>query len=405
MNKTHTFLEEVGERMPSAYKHFLHQAFLSLDEFASQLADVLSCPVTIENLNHELVAYSQHGEGADAARISTIISRKVPDHLIQRFWKEGIMEALHASSEPVAIQNMQDVGLGPRVALSIRNQKGSVIGYIWVSETRRSLTLDEKQWLKRVATKASTLLQKEGRAGQNSSDMERLWRLLTGTFSESDIPPELHREGIRGCVLILDAIEEKKSAHFQRLLTEKRFLSIVDGARMIILVLGQDVIEEVTILVKAVSVSCVYACGNPTDMGAGLSRSYEQALRLLLLKERFTKQLETAIFYYESGPLRYIPAYEEESRASDCHPALSILLAYDHVHHTSLLQTLAIYVQEGGHMMRTAEKLHIHPNSLQYRLKRISELTDVQLKSSLERTGLLLDLHQQSWLHLWKTHK
>ena len=55
--------------------------FDSLEEFADRVSDVLKCPVTIEDANHRLIAYSAHDDYTDPARTATIISRRVPEKI------------------------------------------------------------------------------------------------------------------------------------------------------------------------------------------------------------------------------------------------------------------------------------------------------------------------------------
>lgn len=55
--------------------------------------------------------------------------------------------------------------------------------------------------------------------------------------------------------------------------------------------------------------------------------------------------------------------------------------------HAELLVTLATYTEEGGRRTETAKRLHIHPNTLDYRLRRIRELTGVD---PVERDGAQL---------------
>jgi DNA-binding PucR family transcriptional regulator len=42
-----------------------------------------------------------------------------------------------------------------------------------------------------------------------------------------------------------------------------------------------------------------------------------------------------------------------------------------------LVETLTAHVQEGGRRTDTAKRLHVHPNTLDYRLRRIREITGV----------------------------
>ena len=76
---------------------------------------------------------------------------------------------------------------------------------------------------------------------------------------------------------------------------------------------------------------------------------------------------------------------EGESLGLYCHPALSLLSRYDHENGGDLYHTLETYLECDCSVKKTAEKLYIHRNSLNYRLERIQELTRIQLDSSHTR--------------------
>src|SRR3954454_301471 len=94
-------------------------AFDSLDEFADLISEVLQCPITIEDANHRLLAYSTHDDRTDPARIATIIGRRVPEKVINALWKEGVIPALLSNRDPIRVKTVDDIGLGNRVAISV----------------------------------------------------------------------------------------------------------------------------------------------------------------------------------------------------------------------------------------------------------------------------------------------
>ncbi|WP_252314065.1 hypothetical protein [Sinobaca sp. H24] len=65
--------------------------FQSLEEFADYISGILGGPVTIEDAGHRLLAYSTHSDYSDEARVSTIMSRRVPENVISRLWKDGVI--------------------------------------------------------------------------------------------------------------------------------------------------------------------------------------------------------------------------------------------------------------------------------------------------------------------------
>ena len=62
--------------MTKPIKDPFKENFDTLEEFADRISEVLNCPITIEDANHRLLAYSTHDERTDQARIATIIGRK-----------------------------------------------------------------------------------------------------------------------------------------------------------------------------------------------------------------------------------------------------------------------------------------------------------------------------------------
>ena len=74
------------------------------------------------------------------------------------------------------------------------------------------------------------------------------------------------------------------------------------------------------------------------------------------------------------------------------HPAIGILKKYDEGSETQLLETLRTYVRCGCRQAEAADKLHIHLNTLKYRLRRITELSGVDFKDYDEMLYIQLSL-------------
>ncbi|MFF2143957.1 PucR family transcriptional regulator [Kitasatospora sp. NPDC058190] len=83
--------------------------------------------------------------------------------------------------------------------------------------------------------------------------------------------------------------------------------------------------------------------------------------------------------------LRGIPA---EVTAAFHTRLLAPLTAHDEQNGVSLLGTLAVFLDHDGSWARTAESLHIHVNTVHYRIRRIEELTGRDLARLRDRTDL-----------------
>ena len=58
---------------------------------------------------------------------------------------------------------------------------------------------------------------------------------------------------------------------------------------------------------------------------------------------------------------------------------LDRLVAHDRQRDTDYVTTLRIYIDSFGDMRSAAELLHLHPNSLRYRIKRLTEIGGLDL--------------------------
>lgn len=71
---------------------------------------------------------------------------------------------------------------------------------------------------------------------------------------------------------------------------------------------------------------------------------------------------------------------------------MGALAAYDRKHGGGLVQTLETYVRRNYCLNETAEELHLHPNSVKYRLRKIEELCGVDLRDSEDLMNLQVAL-------------
>jgi PucR C-terminal helix-turn-helix domain/GGDEF-like domain len=77
---------------------------------------------------------------------------------------------------------------------------------------------------------------------------------------------------------------------------------------------------------------------------------------------------------------------------------LAPVVGYDRTHRSELVATLRAYLEAGAALTRSAGLLHVHPNTVVYRLRRIGELTgrDPSSMPDLQILFLALRLHELS---------
>ncbi|MDL4771851.1 PucR family transcriptional regulator [Actinomadura xylanilytica] len=71
---------------------------------------------------------------------------------------------------------------------------------------------------------------------------------------------------------------------------------------------------------------------------------------------------------------------------------LDPLRGYDEVHRIDLIRTLETFLQHSGSWTRCAEQLHLHVNSVRYRIQRVEELTGRDLSRLEDRVDFFLAL-------------
>jgi DNA-binding PucR family transcriptional regulator len=400
--------------------HKFDRVFDSLEDFVDTVSDVLSCPVTLEDANHQLLAYSSHDDTTDATRISTIIGRRVPEKVVNRFWKDGVIPALNQSDEPLDIDCITEMGLRNRVAVSIRKNH-EVLGYIWVIEVDTKLSDQDKQLLKVAASKAKNLLlqlnlQKKRR---EKNHQELLWQIITGdTSSHEGTSLLLEKVGIRAksLAIMIFKFEEISDTLYRNLMyiiktTSKVTMLIhtIDEDQIICLVSPTNENSEQSDLLHFMETLQLQmkerfdiehmhiGCGYLYDDYSKLTDSYHEAQKVVKLKGSGEAILKRAYFYHELGVYRHLDILLQHEKYLVMNPAILHIKQYDNQHATSLSETLELFLNKDGNMNETAKELHIHVNTLSYRLKRIQEMTNVQLKDPVQRIGLYLDLKLHSF--------
>ncbi|MGI8310453.1 PucR family transcriptional regulator [Saccharopolyspora hattusasensis] len=82
----------------------------------------------------------------------------------------------------------------------------------------------------------------------------------------------------------------------------------------------------------------------------------------------------------------------DELRRSYRQRLLADLIEYDSAHDSGLLRTLRVFLDCSGSWSRCAKRLHVHVNTLRYRIQRIEEITGRDLAEFPSRVDFYLAL-------------
>lgn len=113
---------------------------------------------------------------------------------------------------------------------------------------------------------------------------------------------------------------------------------------------------------------------------AGLAGGFEEA-RQAMLGSIVVAGTPSVVGYEELGAYKYLLRIAAEGGARDATvEAVARLAEYDAQRGSSLLQTLEEFLRRRGSISSTSEALFVHPNTLRQRLRRIADLTGIDLR-------------------------
>jgi sugar diacid utilization regulator len=123
------------------------------------------------------------------------------------------------------------------------------------------------------------------------------------------------------------------------------------------------------------------ACREPRE----IARSYEEAHRTIETLRRLGRTGAVSAFS-DLGIHRLLLQVPDLSELRDfADDVLGKLCRDERDRRTEYLATLACYLRENGSPQRAARFLHVHPNTVAYRIKRIEEITGLSLASYTDR--------------------
>ncbi|TQM61670.1 PucR family transcriptional regulator [Humibacillus xanthopallidus] len=386
-----------------------------LDELfalADACAALVDAPVTIEDTQSRVLAYSSTQDVADPARVSTIVGRRVPDEVIASLRGRGVFRRLARSEEPFFVT----AGRGLRARLVVPVRAGTEwLGSIWAvvdEEPAEPVLRSLRQTASVVALHLLRMRSQADLARRVMSD--RLRAVLSGDVVEAEgwLPPPPWRVVVlagahdgpgatAGSPARVDPERELDvwESAARRRSWRQPLLSIVDGVP---LTLVRDapgdsspgtwewllaVVEEVAATTPTATASAGGSVGRPVE----LDRSRREATEVQRLREagRITGTTTTVEHAWAAvTTARALGGIWTEELLGP----VGALQAHDAAHQTAYLETVAAWLDHPGDPREAARTLHVHPNTLRYRMTRMSDVVDLDLHDPETRLALRLQL-------------
>lgn len=378
---------------------------------ADGCAALLDSPVTIEDPQSRVLAYSSRQEHADPTRVSTIVGRRVPTEVLAGLRSRGVFRQLARAREPFWVDAAPDGSLRGRLVVPVRAGRER-LGSIWAvmdqpppDERLRALT----QTASVVALHLLRMRSEADVAGRAMAD--RVREVLTGagehrvTSDGVPVATWLPRGPWRVVVLAgADAVPMRQLAlwdsAFRRASWRRPLLTAVDEVVLAIVTTeggDQDpgswpwLVETATRLAADHQVHV--AGGGIADRAAELVRSRDEAY-------------ETARVLAGGGVTGPVMTFDDAWVEITLARAVAGLgdpegllgpLARAGEAGPDRLATLAAWLDQPGEPRAVAERLHVHPNTVRYRMARVTQELGLDLDDPQVRLALRLQLAALGW--------
>ena len=376
---------------------------------AQSIAERTHAMISIEDDQSHVLAYSASNEEADELRRLTILGRAGPPEHLEWIGQWGIFDALQASGDVVRIAERPELGLRPRLAVAIRlpatdaRRPPPFAGTIWLQQGSAPLADDAEEVLRGGAVLAARIMSRLSAApsthavlvqnllglGEDSPDIGAIAQELGIAVDGRVALVGFGAEGtsVPANVIALSASAFRADAQVAS--TGERVYvllpkvgatsSLTSWVRGIVAALHR----ELGLTMRAVIAAPLSGLAAAATARAEVDRVFESADRhpgaigqVTSLDEAHTTVLLDEIVAHVASQNRLIDPRVRELREQD----------------PMLAETLAAYLDGFGDIAAVAQRLHVHPNTVRYRIRRIEKLLSTSLGDPENRLVLALGL-------------
>lgn len=388
---------------------------------ANAVGALLDAPITIEDRNSRVLAFSSRQGEADHSRIETILERQVPEKYSRLLAEAGFFKEVYSSEDPVFIELASaDPPIKPRVAVAVR-AGDEILGSIWAA-VAEPLSAERTVAL-RQASKVVALHLLSIRAGADVTRRMRADLLSTALEGGEGAAYALERLGITdepvavfaaGMLGVDDGNLDEASgrqAHRQHVADAIAVHLAAVHPKACAALLGSTIYGLLPVQSTDRGEAQAARLGNDfvTRIGRGagvvigigriasgprsLVASRDGAERALRVLQEQESSVRVALFsdvHVESLLLEMRDRFGSAGERAT--GPVARLFAHDRENDTEFIETLRVWLDSMGDVSSAAERLHIHPNTFRYRLRRLAEVGEMDLTDPDVRFAAQLQL-------------
>jgi hypothetical protein len=407
---------------------------------ANAVAALIDAPVTIEDRSSRVLAFSGRQDEADQSRVETILGRQVPERYSRLLTERGVFRDLYRSDQPVYVEPPPPGGAGladftlPRAAVAVR-AGDEVLGSIWAA-VREPLTADRARAMCDAARLVALHLLRI-RAGADVSRRLRADLVSTALEGGTGAFEAVRRLGLTDqpvvvlALAVADPAERTRLAdglamHLSAIHPRCAAALVGDVAYGLIPVAADGQGPDGTdgeLRALRIATDFLDRTGDRSRPVIGIGQVAVDAAGLPAARacaDRALRVLRASVADFDDGPGGAVGAGgrggasggQRVARLADVHAEALLmelrdlaaahgdrptgpvarLSAYDAEHGTNLVDTLRAWLDAFGDVAAAAAAMFVHPNTFRYRLRRLAEVSGIDLADPEQRFAAMLQL-------------
>ncbi|WP_242459034.1 PucR family transcriptional regulator [Rhodococcoides fascians] len=369
-----------------------------LYELAQTVASLTKGMVSIEDERSHVLAYSASDDAADELRTLSILGREGPADYLRGLHERGVFDRLRRTDDVIDVPADHELGIRRRLAVGIRRISGSptTLGTIWVQEGAIPLADEADGVLRGASAVAARLITRIANAPTNET--LQIQRLLGARGGGVDVPSlasalSIPATGSSAVVGFASCGEFDIGA----LAPAIRLHASAFRRDSLVTIIGERIYALFPGVASGTGIS-----GWAADAVGRIERRTSLALRAAVAAP--IADLESvAVARFEvdrvldgtTGEVRVTTL--EESRTSVLlgeilelignhdqlrDPRIAELDRYDASNDSRMRESLETYLTCFGDVRSAADRLHVHPNTLRYRIRRVEQILELDLTDS-----------------------
>lgn len=395
-----------------------------LQRLVESLGARLHRSVALDDSKMNLLAYSPHDNEVDPARTASILKRSMPREVVDFVYGRGAGTARDLFAVPARPDLGMDIA---RVAMPVYHHE-SLLGFIWLLASDGPVTDEHREAISEAARAAAMIMHREYLLGTLSRDraVELSRDLLADQIAvrrraaDQLIAENLFASDPALAMVVLlqrdgpltdeDRLALDAGTAFGRKQRDQRRALTVERPDHAVLILtpGADDPRTLSALGLAVrnqvltetadGATCRVGIGSAVRALTDVMESYSEAMRAAQIAMN-VGVLGDVVQYSELGVYGLLAELPAGRLADLMHPKVRELACSGRSGDVPLVQTIEAFLDNAGDVKQTSDQLLIHRTSLYYRLKRIEELTGLNLSVGEDRLLLHLSLKIARLIH------